>query len=418
MGTGPQAAFTFEPASPIAGQPVQLINQSAGVAPLSLWWEFGDGTSSTQENPTRIYAEEGEYTVRLTVANPGGTSSAAATIVVGSAGAGELSPAVSTYADFYLSDDTPAVGQPVHLSAPADLGPVSIGWNLGDGSTSREHTPTHVYGQPGEYVVTLVLGEGEAAIQSTRRVVVDYQPEADIVSSALRVGVGELVTLTAMPWARERVDYYWDLGDGMEGRSHQVVTSYAMEGTYTVTLAVSNEHGVGLDTVILRVGPPVIYLPFVTRNLPAEATVAQPDGEAAEGGPPAPEDPLARELLQAVNVQREAAGLSPLVWATELARSSQHHVEDMATNGFTSHYGSEGSRPIDRMRQASYTGDYAGECTAWGFSDLASVMAWWMGSPPHRTIILSTVATDMGGAYTYNPDALNVHYWTIDFGAR
>jgi uncharacterized repeat protein (TIGR01451 family) len=422
MGTGPRAAFGFEPTAPAAGEPVAFENQSDGVAPLSFWWDFGDGTSSTEQNPSHVYPGAGEYTVHLTVANPRGASSATATVVVGAATgeAGETSLAPSPYAGFDVNDDTPAVGQPIYFNGPPTPEGVNVGWNFGDGTTSQEINPTHIYQQPGEYVVTLVLGEGVAAIQSTHRVTVDLQPEATIQLSALRVGVGELVTLTALTSAPDVVSYYWDFGDGTQGRSSQVVTSYAAPGTYSITLAVSNEHGVGLDTITLRVAQPLIYVPVVTRNALAETAAVpevQPEAEG-QSGVLLPDDPLAQQMLLAINGQREAAGLPPLVWAPELARSSQHHTDDMAFNGFTGHYGSEGTRPIDRMRQASYTGDYAGECTAWGFSDFESVVAWWMTSPPHRTIVLSTVATDMGGAYTYNPDAPSVHYWTIDFGAR
>jgi uncharacterized repeat protein (TIGR01451 family) len=424
MGTGPRAAFTFEPPSPQAGEEVRLVNQSQGVAPLSLWWELGDGTSSTQESPTHIYAEAGEYTVRLTVANPRGASSTTATIVVGVSGgpvapsAGETAVVPVPYAGFDVSDDTPAVGQPIYFSSPANLDLVNVRWNFGDGSMSQERNPTHIYEQPGEYLVTRVLGEGEAAIQAIHRVTVDFQPEATIQLSAPRVSPGELITLTALTTAPEVTSYYWDLGDGTVGRSSRVVTSYATPGTYTLTLAVSNEHGVALDTVRLRVALPLIYLPVVTRNVLARGGEVAEAGGEVEGGVALPEDPLAQQMLQIINAYREAAGLTPLMWAPELARSSQHHTEDMATNAFTGHYGSEGTRPIDRMRQASYAGDYAGECTAWGFSDLQSVVEWWMSSPPHRTIILSTVATEMGGAYSYDPDAPSVHYWTIDFGAQ
>jgi PKD repeat protein len=418
MGTGPRAAFGFGPVTPRAGESVAFENQSDGVAPLSFWWDFGDGTSSTEQNPTHVYPGAGEYTVHLTVANPRGASSAAATIVVGRAAAGETSLRPSPYAGFDVSDDTPAVGQPIYFSGPPNLVGVNVRWNFGDGMTSQEINPTHIYQQPGDYVVTLVLGEGEAAVQSTHRVAVDLQPEATIQLSAPRVGVGELITLTALTSAPDVVSYYWDFGDGTQGRSSRVVTSYGASGTYSVTLAVSNEHGVALDTVTLRVSTPTIYLPVVTRNgLMEAAGIPEVDAEGQSAGP-LPDDPLAQQMLQAINDQREAAGLPPLIWATELARSSQHHTDDMAFNGFAGHYGSEGTRPIDRMRQASYTGDYAGECTAWGFSDLESVVSWWMTSPPHRTIILSTVATDMGGAHTCNPDAPSVHYWTIDFGAR
>jgi uncharacterized protein YkwD len=150
-----------------------------------------------------------------------------------------------------------------------------------------------------------------------------------------------------------------------------------------------------------------------------EESVQEPEPiQEPEPVNPIPDDPLAQKILEAVNAERAAAGLSALTWSSNLARSAQHHSEDMAGYGFTGHYGSNGSSPADRVQQASYEGDYAGECTAWGFDDIASAVAWWMTSPPHRVIILSTVATEVGGGYGYNPGAPSVHYWTLDFGAR
>jgi uncharacterized protein YkwD len=232
------------------------------------------------------------------------------------------------------------------------------------------------------------------------------------------------VNLTALTSAPETESYYWDFGDGNHAGSSSVAHSYSTPGVYPVTLAVSNDFGVALGTLTMRVGYQTVYLPMVVNGGQAEP-IAEAEtepglAEAAELEPAVtlPADPLAQGMLQAINAEREAHGLPPLSWSDQLVRSAQHHTDDMAAHWFTGHMGSNGSRPVDRMRQASYTGDYAGECTAWGFDDFASALAWWMTSPPHRVIILSTVATEIGGAYTHNPDAPSVHYWTVDFGAR
>jgi uncharacterized protein YkwD len=227
-----------------------------------------------------------------------------------------------------------------------------------------------------------------------------------------------------------------------------VAHSYHSPGDYPVTLAISNDFGVALDTLTLSVLPYTIYMPLVFDGDTAAAqseTEREPEGapapeseseqetpipdaegeeelaaepEPAQEGDTVPAGSLSEQMLQAINAEREAVGLPPLTWSDQLARSAQHHSEDMAAYGFTGHYGSNGSRPADRLTQASYPGEYAGECTAWGFDDIASAVAWWMTSPPHRTIVLSTVATEIGGGYGYNPGAPSVHYWTIDFGAR
>jgi uncharacterized protein YkwD/PKD repeat protein len=413
-GTPPAAGFAYT----VADQTFHFTNLSQGVGPLSTWWEFGDGATSTDPNPSHTYQEGGEYLVRLTTANPKGASTAAETLLVAPPPVGQEGYAI------LVDDETPAVGQPVYFGNATEPISVTIQWSFGDGAISDGRTPTHIYQEPGEYTVTRVLGEGTVAIQSSLSLLVDYPPQATIQASRSTVSVGELVNLTALTSAPETVSYYWDFGDGNRAGSGSVAHSYSTPGIYPVTLAVSNDFGVALDTLTMRVAHQTIYLPLVMNGIQAEPIVeGEPELEPAEVAElePAvglPADPLAQQILQAINAEREANGLTPLSWSDQLVRSAQHHTDDMAAHWFTGHLGSNGSRPVDRMRQASYTGDYAGECTAWGFDDFASALAWWMTSPPHRVIILSTVATEIGGAYTHNPDAPSVHYWTVDFGAR
>jgi uncharacterized repeat protein (TIGR01451 family) len=414
VGTPPAAGFSYT----VADQTVHFTNLSEGVGPLSTWWEFGDGTTSTDPSPSHTYPGGGEYLVRLTTANPKGASTAAETVLV-------TPPTLQQEGYAILVDDeTPAVGQPVYFGNAIEPISVTIQWNFGDGAVSDGLTPIHIYQEPGVYTVTRILGEGTVAIQTSLTLHVDYPPQATIQASRSTVSVGQLVNLTALTSTSDTASYYWDFGDGNRASSSSVAYSYSAPGSYPVTLAVSNDFGVALDTLTMRVAYQTVYLPMVMSGTQAEPIVEgepePPPAEVAEPEPavPLPADPLAQGMLQAINAEREANGLAPLSWSDQLVRSAQHHTDDMAAHWFTGHIGSNGSRPVDRMRQASYTGDYAGECTAWGFDDFASALAWWMTSPPHRVIILSTVATEIGGAYTHNPDAPSVHYWTVDFGAR
>src|SRR5262249_53159463 len=69
----PTAAFNFSPANPNPGQSVQFTDNSSG--PPTQWtWTFGDGGSSTAQNPTHTYAPPGLYTATLTAKNGAGTS--------------------------------------------------------------------------------------------------------------------------------------------------------------------------------------------------------------------------------------------------------------------------------------------------------------------------------------------------------
>lgn len=75
----PVAAFTQDATTTCSGQ-VQFTDQSTNV-PTSWRWDFGDGTSSTEQNPRHTYATAGTYQVTLTATNAAGSSTSAATAI-------------------------------------------------------------------------------------------------------------------------------------------------------------------------------------------------------------------------------------------------------------------------------------------------------------------------------------------------
>jgi PKD repeat protein len=82
--TPPSANFTYA-ADPKAGQPVQFTDTSTGL-PTSWSWNFGDGGTSTAQNPTHTFVL-GSYQVSLTASNAGGPNTKTQTVVVSSGGA-------------------------------------------------------------------------------------------------------------------------------------------------------------------------------------------------------------------------------------------------------------------------------------------------------------------------------------------
>jgi PKD repeat protein len=77
----PAASFTVSTPNPAATSVVAFTDTSGG-GPTSWAWDFGDGGSSTQQNPTHVYANPGSFTVRLTASNASGPSSATLAITV------------------------------------------------------------------------------------------------------------------------------------------------------------------------------------------------------------------------------------------------------------------------------------------------------------------------------------------------
>lgn len=74
----PIAGFDFA----VSGLTVNFTNTTTGAAPLTYMWNFGDGGTSTSENPGNTYAVDGTYQVSLEATNIGGTSTITKDVVV------------------------------------------------------------------------------------------------------------------------------------------------------------------------------------------------------------------------------------------------------------------------------------------------------------------------------------------------
>lgn len=145
----PLADFTASPRSGQVPLPVAFSDRSAGT-PSSWLWSFGDGETSAARSPSHTYTRPGRYTVTLTVSNNLGSNKKTVTdyIMTGSA-------PVSAFTAVPQAGDAPLEVQFQDLSTGQ---PSSWAWNFGDGGTSAEQNPTHVYGKPGTYTVSLTTG--------------------------------------------------------------------------------------------------------------------------------------------------------------------------------------------------------------------------------------------------------------------
>jgi PKD repeat protein len=70
----PTASFSFTPAHPRLGNEVRFSDESTG-EPTSWQWDFGDGQTSQQQNPSHTYTSSGSKTVTLVVSNASGSDS-------------------------------------------------------------------------------------------------------------------------------------------------------------------------------------------------------------------------------------------------------------------------------------------------------------------------------------------------------
>jgi PKD repeat protein len=146
----PTASFNVGNSNIKVGTVVAFTNTSQDAD--SYVWNFGDGTQSTDENPSHTYNAEGNFTITLQALSKNGKKKNSATnsIVVAAA-----TPAIIA-TDFTYSPSTIYVGEAVTFTAQTSSSTVS--WNFGDGTNSSLKNPTHSYDNTGFYDVVLTAG--------------------------------------------------------------------------------------------------------------------------------------------------------------------------------------------------------------------------------------------------------------------
>ncbi|WP_188462987.1 Ig-like domain-containing protein [Marivirga lumbricoides] len=129
---------------------VNFIDESTITGPGTItdWlWDFGDGSTSTVQNPLHIYEKPRRYTVTLTVTSSlGCTNSITKTNFVQVVGPDVNFTASHTGATYSFTHDT-------RFESP----PLTWSWDFGDGSTSSSVNPTHTYATQGVFDVSLTV---------------------------------------------------------------------------------------------------------------------------------------------------------------------------------------------------------------------------------------------------------------------
>ena len=153
--SAPVAAFT----SAATGTTVAFAS-ACGLSTAGWAWSFGDGATSTAQNPSHTYAAAGAYTVTLAATNAFGTASTARTVT---AAAGTAPTAA-----FFVAPDAPVAAQTTVFTDLSTGAPTAWSWTFGDGGTSTLQHPTHTYAAAGSYTVSLTATSAQGATTRTQ----------------------------------------------------------------------------------------------------------------------------------------------------------------------------------------------------------------------------------------------------------
>jgi PKD repeat protein/DMSO/TMAO reductase YedYZ molybdopterin-dependent catalytic subunit len=160
----PAVNLTAAPTSGVVPLTVKFTDTSTGAT--SRLWAFGDGATSTEKNPSHKYTTAGVYTATLTVTNSSGSASKQVIITVNSPA---MKKPVAKFTQNKYSGKVPLTVQFTDKSLNS---PTTYLWRFGDGSTSSEKSPSHVYTKAGIFVPQLTVTNSAGSDTSIGLVVV------------------------------------------------------------------------------------------------------------------------------------------------------------------------------------------------------------------------------------------------------
>jgi PKD repeat protein len=237
------AKFAYSSAANV----VSFQSASGLSAGIVHWWIFGDGApGNTQANPVHTYSTAGIYLVKHYVLNQAThcNDSAIKEIQVPQTGC-NIEPGFSYNRD---SQDCRKVHF-INLSTPVPAN-VHFIWKFGDGSTSGDTNPTHIYPDNGNYNVCLVMERGNDCRKEYCKLVEVHcvtPPPCNLQAKfewkkdsldALKIWFINLSHPISNIWRT-----YWYYGDGTSSQDFNSFHLYQHQGKFYVCLKVQSLQG-------------------------------------------------------------------------------------------------------------------------------------------------------------------------------
>ena len=232
---GPTAAFTITSGGCTYAATFADSSTTSNGTIVSWLWDFGDGNTSSQQNPTHVYATGGTYTISLEVTSSNGC---ATTIT---------QQFTTGLAQSTFSNSTVCVGNATdfNFSIP---GYSTWSWSFGDpasgaNNSSALQNPSHVYSVSGTYNVTLIAATATGCTDTIVQSVIAAAPPVASFSSTILSSKNGSNTVSYINTSTGASSWSWAFGDGSNSFVENPVHMFNGSGPYSTTLVVSNQYG-------------------------------------------------------------------------------------------------------------------------------------------------------------------------------
>ena len=235
INASPIAAFTSNSSTQcLSGNSFTFTNTSTGTG-LTYNWNFGDGITSTLQNPSKTYATSGTYTVKLIITNTNGCKDSVSQVI---------NVLTKPTTNFSISGTTGCSSNlTIQLTNLSSGNSPSYSWDFGDGTSSTATNPSKTYLAAGNYTVKLVVTNSNGCKDSlSTSFTLVQKPVADftINNSSQCVNNNTFTYTNASIGASS---YSWSFGDGFTSIVTNPTKQYTATGTYTVKLVATNSTG-------------------------------------------------------------------------------------------------------------------------------------------------------------------------------
>ena len=244
----PTACFTYSPAYPDAGEPVQFEagcstdpdpSPCGGIAQYT--WTFSDGGTATGRSVRHAFTAAGTQLATLTVQDNGGDiDSLAKSIAV---------RCVEPVANFTYSPQAPTVNDEItftDLSTDPDGGTILLrNWSFGDGSASTLRDPKHQYASGGTYAVTLIVTDNCEKSDTKVLSITVAGPAAAFTYTPINPSTQDTVQFFdgSTSGSDDIASRGWVFGDGGVSTAQNPTHKYSVPGAYRVQLTITTDRG-------------------------------------------------------------------------------------------------------------------------------------------------------------------------------
>ncbi|MBT9189036.1 PKD domain-containing protein [Zobellia russellii] len=276
----PEVIEEEEPDTPISTEnqsPIAVVDASpsSGTAPLKVnftgnnssddeevknyGWNFGDGSSSNEANPSHTFEKAGTFKVVLTVQDAQGKIDTEETTITVKAKENNAPTAVAKAS--VTSGEAPLKVTFDGKESSDDIGVTSYLWDFKDGDKGSSSSTSHTFTKAGTYEVVLTVKDKDG-LENTDTItitVTEKENKAPTAKASANTTEGEAPLDIQFKGSNSTDDtavknYFWDFKDGSTSTSSNPSHIFTKKGTYNVILTVTDEDGLkDSDTITITI---------------------------------------------------------------------------------------------------------------------------------------------------------------------